>query len=514
MNSKENYIFWRLADFFISKQDYRLIQMKADDKELWLENIANKNSQIIRLVRHDLDWSNWMQRDIETTAELGERFRKRYVKGELQIINLYVTPFPPVDDYQYRIEKAFQIPGNEKTYVTTILIVSDQLEQSLGQLTDLLGGSIDFTLQQEFDEIDIQSMKQSILAQTAMRAKKERAMFENGKPLFTYVILAIQIVVFLLMEVKGSSTSSSTLIQFGAKINPLILDGEWWRFLTPIFLHIGTLHLLMNSIALFYVGPLVERLFGNGRFIFIYLFAGFSGSLASFVTNPNLSAGASGAIFGCFGALLYFGTVYPKLFFRTMGMNLLIVIGLNIIFGFSVQGIDNAGHIGGLVGGFLAAGIVHFPKVKKALLQLLFFVVSGTIVAGGLFYGFGETTRAVDVNSSLVLADMYVDNGEYDRAYSILTEAVTLDKKTPELLFQLSYVEIKKGMTDQAKEHLQSAIKMDPSFHEALYNLALIYLSEQELEKANELAQEALKNDPDKSQYKNLVEEINKYLAQ
>lgn len=488
--------------------------MKADDKELWLENIANKKRQIIRLVRHDLDWSNWMQRDIETTAELGERFRKRYVKGELQIINLYVTPFPPVDDYQYRIEKAFQIPGNEKTHVTTILIVSDQLEQSLGQLTDLLGGSIDFTLQQEFDEIDIQSLKQSILAQTAMRAKKERAMFENGKPLFTYVILAIQIVVFLLMEVKGSSTSSSTLIQFGAKINPLILDGEWWRFLTPIFLHIGTLHLLMNSIALFYVGPLVERLFGNGRFIFIYLFAGFSGSLASFVTNPNLSAGASGAIFGCFGALLYFGTVYPKLFFRTMGMNLLIVIGLNIIFGFSVQGIDNAGHIGGLVGGFLAAGIVHFPKVKKALLQLLFFVVSGTIVAGGLFYGFGETTRAVDVNSSLVLADMYVDNGEYDRAYSILTEAVTLDKKTPELLFQLSYVEIKKGMTDQAKEHLQSAIKMDPSFHEALYNLALIYLSEQELEKANELAQEALKNDPDKSQYKNLVEEINKYLAQ
>lgn len=513
LNSKEDFLFWRLAEFFISKQDYRLIQMNENNHELWLENVSNKQGQLIRLVRHNLDWSNWLKRDIETTAAVGDRFRKRYVRGELRIINVYITPFPPVDDYQFHIEKAFALPGNNKTKVNTVLIMTDQLEKSLGEFGDLLGYPLEITLQQEYELQEILTIKQSALAQSAVKVKKERAIFENGKPFFTYVFLVIQIGMLLLMELKGGSTNSSTLIQFGAKINPLILEGEWWRFFTPVFLHIGILHLFMNSIALFYIGPLVERIFGNARFVFIYLLAGFIGTLASFVTNPNLSAGASGAIFGCFGALLYFGVINPKLFFRTIGMNLLIVIGLNIIFGFSVQGIDNAGHIGGLVGGFLAAGIVHFPKTKKVLLQLLFIVISTAIIIGGLFYGFGETTRAVDVNSSLVLADMYVKNDQYDKAYTLLTDAKTRGAKSSELLFQLSYVEIKKGMTNQAELHLLEAIKLNPDFHEAYYNLALIYISDEQLEKAKEYAEEALKIEPERSQYKKLVQEINGYLS-
>ena len=97
----------------------------------------------------------------------------------------------------------------------------------------------------------------------------------------------------------------------------------------------------------------------------IYVVAGIFRTLASLLFSPSISAGASGAIFGCFGALLYFGTIYPSLFKRTMGGNVLIVIAINLIFGFSVPGIDNAGHIGGLIGGYLAAAIVHFPKSTK-----------------------------------------------------------------------------------------------------------------------------------------------------
>lgn len=117
--------------------------------------------------------------------------------------------------------------------------------------------------------------------------------------------------------------------------------------MTPIVLHIGLLHLLMNTLALFYLGSAVERVYGNIRFLFIYLAAGFGGTLASFIFSPTLSAGASGAIFGCFGALLYFGLIYPSLFFRTMGFNILVVLGINLAFGFTIPGIDNAGHIGG-----------------------------------------------------------------------------------------------------------------------------------------------------------------------
>lgn len=120
---------------------------------------------------------------------------------------------------------------------------------------------------------------------------------------------------FFLMEVNGGSTNNQTLIKWGAKVNYLIANGEWWRLITPIFLHIGFLHLVMNSIALYYIGPLIEKIFGNSRFFIIYLFAGFSGVFASYLLSPSLSAGASGAIFGCFGALLYFAWQFPNLFF-------------------------------------------------------------------------------------------------------------------------------------------------------------------------------------------------------
>src|SRR3954465_11110377 len=94
--------------------------------------------------------------------------------------------------------------------------------------------------------------------------------------------------------------------------------------------------------------PAVERIFGNTRFLFIYIFAGISGVIASFIFSPNISAGASGAIFGCFGALLYFALIYPKLFFRTMGPSVITVLVFNLIFGFTVSIVDNAGHLGGL----------------------------------------------------------------------------------------------------------------------------------------------------------------------
>ncbi|MDP4170713.1 MAG: rhomboid family intramembrane serine protease, partial [Bacillota bacterium] len=167
---------------------------------------------------------------------------------------------------------------------------------------------------------------------------------------------------------------------------------EWWRFITPIFLHIGFMHLAMNSLALYYLGTTVERIYGNARFIMIYLFAGISGSIASFIFSIYLSAGASGAIFGCFGALLYFGTNYPKLFFRTMGKNVLAILLINLVFDFTASGIDNAAHLGGLAGGFLATGIVHFPKRKKPLLQILFLIFSVAIISASLYYGFHNSS--------------------------------------------------------------------------------------------------------------------------
>jgi rhomboid protease GluP len=145
---------------------------------------------------------------------------------------------------------------------------------------------------------------------------------------------------------------------FGMKSNADILQGEVWRLLTATFLHIGPVHLISNLIGLFMLGPIIEGHFGHWRFLFIYLVGGLMGSIASFAFNAAFSAGASGAIFGLLGAtVIYFYRFREE--FGTEGQNILqamaVVLVLNLVMGVTVSGVDNWGHVGGLVGGVLAA---------------------------------------------------------------------------------------------------------------------------------------------------------------
>src|SRR5438874_11975303 len=128
---------------------------------------------------------------------------------------------------------------------------------------------------------------------------------------YTYVFFALNILVFLLMALAGGSGNPPTLMAFGVKSNAEIAKGQWWRFVTPIFIHIGLLHLFFNSYALWIVGPQVEKLYGGGRFVILYVLTGVAGVYGSYAYHPNtISAGASGAIFGLFGVLLSFGIRY------------------------------------------------------------------------------------------------------------------------------------------------------------------------------------------------------------
>ncbi|MEH7111920.1 rhomboid family intramembrane serine protease [Neobacillus niacini] len=513
MNFKADYIFWRLAYFLISEQGYRIIQLFENQKELWLEKVENKKVPIIRLLRVDLDWSNSMQRDIEFTAANGEKVRKQIGRGELSVVNIYISQFPPVDDYEYRLENPYVFPQGKKTIVGSVLLTSDQYESGLKVLSEKLEQEVSLPINNEYSEQEVESQKNVTLASAMQKAKKEKEIFTNGKPFFTYFFIIIQIIIFLVLELQGGSTNTSTLIKFGAKFNPYIYEGEWWRFITPIFLHIGFLHLAMNSLALYFLGPAVERIFGNARFLFIYLFAGVSGVIASFIFSPNISAGASGAIFGCFGALLYFALIYPKLFFRTMGSSVITVLIFNLIFGFTVSIVDNAGHLGGLAGGFLAAGIMHFPKKKKPILQLLFLFVSAAILYGSLVYGFQNSKTGGNESSTMMLAQEYIKQENYDQAYNVLTKYVENSSKiSAEVYFALSFIEIKQGFLEDAKSHLLLVINMDPDLPEAYYNLALIYLEENDLLKAKEKAEKASGLKPEQQEYADLVQELNRML--
>ncbi|MBD7935862.1 MULTISPECIES: rhomboid family intramembrane serine protease [Cytobacillus] len=510
MNSKEAYLFWSLAYHLLHQEEYRFIQLSEKQDELWIEKLENKQTKVIRLLRKNLDWSNWLQRDIEAVAFNGERIRKQVRHKEMTVLNVYISPFVPVDDYEDKLNKPFKHSKMEKTTVESVIMTVDRLDEVVKQLHPYFEKplfSLEATSDDEIDEQVIENLKNQTLRFAANKAKEEKEVFSQGKPIFTYLFIALQVLAFFWLEWKGGSTNTSVLIESGAKYNPLILAGEWWRFFTPIILHIGFLHLLMNTLALFYLGSAVERIMGNTRFIFIYLLSGFMGSLLSFITSPNVSAGASGAIFGCFGALLFFGIMKPKLFFRTMGMNIIIVLVFNLALGFMIPGIDNAGHIGGLIGGFLATGIVLLPKKRKRVVQLLIACFTALLISGGLYYGYHNPNDQTQEEMALIEAQNHLEKENYSM---MIQELTPFDKEgaTAQTYFLLSYAEIQLGEIEEAKRHLHLAIEENEQFHEAYYNLSLLYLREGQMDEAKKYLDQAVELH-DSEDYRKLQDNLN-----
>jgi rhomboid protease GluP len=181
----------------------------------------------------------------------------------------------------------------------------------------------------------------------------------------TPAIIAINVAVFLIMLAAGAdlmNPNPAIHIRFGSNFGPLTWTGEEWRLLTSAFLHFGLIHIALNMFALYQAGGLVERLFGSTRFALIYLLSALSGSVASGWWDPlRNSAGASGAIFGVYGALLAFMVVrradIPPSMFRGIRNSALAFCVYSLVIGAAHPLIDNACHVGGLLGG-LAAGVI------------------------------------------------------------------------------------------------------------------------------------------------------------
>lgn len=214
-------------------------------------------------------------------------------------------------------------------------------------------------------------------------------------------------IVWVFMKYVGDETSPEILILFGAKFNPLITDGEYWRLFTSMFIHIGIIHLIFNLYALFILGKSVECFFGKTDFLIIYLISGLWGSLFSYVFNDSISAGASGAVFGLIGALISFFAINKDMFGesgkRTLISTIFIAI-LNLVIGFSTSGIDNFAHIGGLLGG-LSLGVGLTPRYKFNFDKEIHdsFKIQGlkrTFLIGSIYFLFFALALAVVVNKN------------------------------------------------------------------------------------------------------------------
>lgn len=175
------------------------------------------------------------------------------------------------------------------------------------------------------------------------------------KPRVTYWIIGITVVIYLLQVGSQALTGYDIPFLLGGKINELILRGELWRLITPVFLHGSWLHIGFNMYALYVMGKSLEEQFGHVRFLMLYLTSGFAGNVLSFVFSPNPSLGSSTAIFGILAAEGVFIYQNRKLLkdAKKMLLNTVGIAAVNFIIGLSTAQIDNLGHLGGLLGGLV-----------------------------------------------------------------------------------------------------------------------------------------------------------------
>jgi len=190
----------------------------------------------------------------------------------------------------------------------------------------------------------------------------------------TNALIAINLLVFLGMVATGMSFLEPTpreVIPWGADFGPLTIGaGQWWRLLTACFVHFGVIHIGMNMFVLYQIGPFIETVFGRARYLILYFFAGLAASLVSLLVHPlSTSAGASGAIFGMYGAVFGFLLMERRSLangaFQSIGKSAGIFILYNFIYGGMNGRTDLSAHIGGLVGGFLAGMLLVRPRVDR-----------------------------------------------------------------------------------------------------------------------------------------------------
>jgi rhomboid protease GluP len=209
------------------------------------------------------------------------------------------------------------------------------------------------------------------------------------------VLCALNVAVFLAMVVRGvsfASPSAEQVLQWGAEYGPLVFAGQWWRLFTAMFLHFGILHLALNMWCLWQLGFLAEFLFGRVRFLVLYILSGLGGAALSLLVHPTVvSAGASGAIFGLAGGVAAFLWLRRRDFHSTTLTRVLpsvaTFIGYNLLFGFSQSGIDNAGHVGGLIVGAVLGALVPRPKLETNSFARLQFPLAAAAMAALIAYG-------------------------------------------------------------------------------------------------------------------------------
>jgi rhomboid protease GluP len=356
--TKSDEIVMKLLHYFITEKGYNPIVLHGAKDEIWLENL-NSDYKIVRIVSNYIHNNEQFDFDLFKTKKIVKKIQKTTFSLNMNALSIFINLGENVNIKEtYRNIDIVNLKEFDdiKQYKTVMEVFPDIIKKS--KIKEK-GMELFFKLTSEINKKNEQE------------GIKAEEIFKPKKPIITVSLIIINVIVFILMYIFGKGSQDAfTLIKFGAFQKDLILGGEYYRLITSAFLHIGIFHLLFNCYALYVIGRQLESFLGKIKFLIIYLVSALCGSLMSMIFPISISAGASGAIFGLLGSLLYFGYNYRVYLGTVLKSQIIPLILINLIFGFMVSGINNAAHIGGLIGGILitmSLGIKYKSKKSEQI---------------------------------------------------------------------------------------------------------------------------------------------------
>lgn len=348
--TEKDELIMRLVHYFVTKENYAPIMVNGVKNEIWLENL-DAYYRIIRINSNYIHNKEQLEFDQYKILNVNKQISKKTLSRKLKTLNILTDTN---DDLKINNENNIDnyIVKSNKDLENKNGIISLFPNITKDEIKDLHG--LDFLL----------NVSSDINKKTEKDNKFYENVFKPKKIVATKVLIILNIVIYILSFLLSSSGIYDVFTNFALN-NYYIKSGEIYRLLTCGFLHADIIHLLTNMYSLNIIGTQIESFIGKKKFLLVYFISMITGSLLSCVVNTGWSVGASGAIFGLLGSLLYFGYHYRLYLGSVLKTQIIPILILNLGIGFIIPNIDMAGHIGGLVGGILSTMALGIEKKTK-----------------------------------------------------------------------------------------------------------------------------------------------------
>ncbi len=338
--NKKDDIVLKILHYFITEEDYKPVIINGLDNEIWLENME-KDLKLIRINNNYIHNNEQLKADTYRAKSIMKSIKKSTFSFNMNMLNLLLDT-----------GDAVKIVENKNMETIKVEKISDFKSNKV--VSEFFPKVKDSVLTEKIDPIEFFKLTEDMNQKTIKNEKKLQKIFSQRKPTATYILIVINVMVYLFLTLYDRSGTIGYLL---ANNRLLVKSGEFYRLFTSMFEHVDFWHLLFNMYALYVIGPQVERYYGRFKYLLIYFISGLLGNLFScvFMGDLTFSLGASGAIFGLLGSVAYFTYYYRATLQGLLRSQVIPVILLNLVIGFMVPSIDVSAHLGGLIGGLLTS---------------------------------------------------------------------------------------------------------------------------------------------------------------